>query len=139
MVLAFAARLWPVLHGGGLFGLAGYDDGVYESAADAVVSGRLPYRDFLLLHPPGLIYLLAPFALLGRVIGDADAWAVFDAESRRMLGMAGDEFLRLWDAGAFMNLGEESPFGRRVNEMTFLLLAVSPERVDAGRGGYPRR
>jgi hypothetical protein len=69
---------------------------------------------------------------------DEDAWAVFDSASRRMLGMPGEEFLRLWDNGAFAGLGEESPFGRRVNEMTFLLLAVSPERVDAGRGGMVR-
>jgi hypothetical protein len=65
-----------VLHGGGLRGLAGYDDGVYYSAADAVVAGRVPYRDFVLLHPPGLIYLLTPLAALGHVIGDANGWAV---------------------------------------------------------------
>ena len=40
------------------------------------MGGRVPYRDFVLLHPPGLIYLLTPFAALGRVIGDADGWAV---------------------------------------------------------------
>ncbi|MDP9219698.1 MAG: glycosyltransferase 87 family protein [Actinomycetota bacterium] len=74
--LAFACRLYPVLHGGGLHGLAGYDDGVYYSAADAVVAGQVPYRDFVLLHPPGLIYLLTPFAALGHVIGDANGWAV---------------------------------------------------------------
>lgn len=74
-VLALVCRLYPVLHGGGLRGLDGYDDGVYYSAADAVVSGRVPYRDFVLLHPPGLIYLLTPFAVLGRLIGDANGWA----------------------------------------------------------------
>jgi alpha-1,2-mannosyltransferase len=74
--LAFAARLYPVLHGGGLRGLAGYDDGVYYSAADAVVAGRVPYRDFMLLHPPGSIYLLTPLAALGHVVGDANGWAV---------------------------------------------------------------
>jgi alpha-1,2-mannosyltransferase len=74
--LAFLCRLWPVLHGGGLRGLAGYDDGVYYSGADAIVSGRMPYRDFTLLHPPGLLFLLTPFAELGRLVGDADGWAV---------------------------------------------------------------
>jgi alpha-1,2-mannosyltransferase len=75
-VVAFVARLYPVLNGGGLRGIAGYDDGVYYSAADAVVAGKVPYRDFVLLHPPGLIYLLTPFALLGHAIGDANGWAV---------------------------------------------------------------
>ncbi len=74
--LAFACRLWPVLHGGGLRGLGDYDDGVYFSGADAVLSGRMPYRDFTLLHPPGLVFLLTPFALLGRLVGDAQGWAV---------------------------------------------------------------
>ncbi len=73
--LALVCRLYPVLHGGGLKGLDGYDDGVYYSAADAVLSGRVPYRDFVLLHPPGLIYLLTPFAAFGRVVGDPTGWA----------------------------------------------------------------
>jgi alpha-1,2-mannosyltransferase len=73
--LAFACRLYPVVHGGGLKGVDGYDDGVYYSAADAVTMGRVPYRDFVLLHPPGLIYLLTPFAALGHLIGDANGWA----------------------------------------------------------------
>ena len=30
----------------------------------------LPYRDFLLLHPPGIVLALLPFAELGRLIGD---------------------------------------------------------------------
>lgn len=75
-VIAFVARLYPVLHGGGLSGLAGYDDGVYYSAADAVVAGRVPYRDFVLLHPPGLVYLLTPFALVGHLVGDPGGWAL---------------------------------------------------------------
>jgi alpha-1,2-mannosyltransferase len=74
--VALFARLFPVLHGGGLKGVGGYDDGVYFAASEAVVHGRLPYRDFMLLHPPGLVYLLTPFAFLARWLGDADAWAV---------------------------------------------------------------
>ena len=74
--IAFAARLWPVLRGGGLRGLGDYDDGVYFSGADAIVSGRVPYRDYVLLHPPGLVLLLTPFAALGRLVGDPNGWAV---------------------------------------------------------------
>ncbi|MFL6101229.1 MAG: glycosyltransferase 87 family protein [Actinomycetales bacterium] len=73
--VALFARLFPVLHGGGLKGVGGYDDGVYFAASEALVHGRVPYRDFMLLHPPGLIYLLTPFALLAHQVGDANAWA----------------------------------------------------------------
>ena len=45
-----------------MYGLGNYDDGVYYSAATALVHGQLPYRDFLLLQPPGIAVLLAPFA-----------------------------------------------------------------------------
>jgi alpha-1,2-mannosyltransferase len=75
-IVAFFARLFPVLHGAGLKGVGGYDDGVYFAASEAVVHGRVPYRDFMLLHPPGLVYLLTPFAFLARWLGDADAWAM---------------------------------------------------------------
>jgi alpha-1,2-mannosyltransferase len=69
--LAVAARLVPVLHGGGLGGLGNYDDGVHFSAATGLVHGLFPYRDFLLLHPPGIVVLLSPFAMVGSVLGDA--------------------------------------------------------------------
>jgi len=68
--VALAARLIPVLRGGGLFGDHGYDDGVYYAAATAFVHGQLPYRAFLLLHPPGIVLALAPFAVLGRLTTD---------------------------------------------------------------------
>ncbi len=68
--IALLARLVPVLRGGGLTGVQAYDDGVYYSASDALLSGRMPYRDYVLLHPPGITVVLAPFAALGRVFGD---------------------------------------------------------------------
>ena len=73
---AFAIRAIPVLTGGGLQGLHGYDDGVYFGGATALVHGALPYRDFLLLHPPGMVLGLSPFAMLGILTGDPAAFAV---------------------------------------------------------------
>jgi hypothetical protein len=70
-VTAFLVRLAMVLRGGGLGGLMGYDDGVYYSAAGELWWGRLPYRDFVLVHPPGVLLSLAPFAGLGRLTHDA--------------------------------------------------------------------
>lgn len=74
--VALITRLVPVLRGGGLLGLGNYDDAVYYASSVGLAHGLLPYRDFLLLHPPGITMLLLPFAALGRLIGDPDAMAV---------------------------------------------------------------
>jgi alpha-1,2-mannosyltransferase len=47
----------------------GYDDGVYLGAATRFVHGALPYRDFIIVHPPWIVYLMAPVALVGRIFG----------------------------------------------------------------------
>lgn len=70
LVVAFVARVLPVVRGGGMVGLSFYDDAVHFAAAVGLVHGRLPYRDFLLLHPPGIVVFLAPFALLSRLTSD---------------------------------------------------------------------
>ena len=75
-VLAFFVRLLPVVRGGGLFGVIDYDDAVYFGSAVAWFHGFIPYRDFLLLHPPGILYVLWPFAALGAVLGDATGFAL---------------------------------------------------------------
>lgn len=69
-LVALAARLAPVLAGGGVTGILAYDDGVYYASGDALLSGRLPYRDYVLLHPPGIVLVLAPFAAIGRLVGE---------------------------------------------------------------------
>jgi len=74
-VVAFVMR-WNACGGGpGVRGYHGYDDGVYFASAVALVHGRLPYRDFLFLHPPAATLALAPFAALTHLVGDADALA----------------------------------------------------------------
>lgn len=74
-ILALLVR-WTALGGArGLFGYHGYDDGVYFASAVSFVHDRLPYRDFLLLHPPGIMLALTPFALLTRWLSDSDALA----------------------------------------------------------------
>jgi hypothetical protein len=75
-VVALLLRLSAVLRGGGFYGYFGYDDGVYFTAAASLLVGRLPYRDFVLLHPPGILLALVPFAELGRLTSDRDAMAV---------------------------------------------------------------
>jgi len=53
-----------------------YDTGVYLSASIHLVAGVVPYRDFVFVQPPGLVLLLSPLGLLGRLFG---APAAFDA------------------------------------------------------------
>lgn len=69
--VAFAVRFLVAQASGGLTRIyLSYDAGVYYAAADALSFGRLPYRDFVLLHPPALTILLTPFAVLGRLTDD---------------------------------------------------------------------
>ena len=68
--LALVARLFLVLHSGGFLGDYGYDGPVYYAASESLLHGRVPYRDFVLIHPPGIMLALAPFALLGRLTTD---------------------------------------------------------------------
>ena len=74
-VLAVLVRLGASVRGGGLHGLGNYDDGVHFAAALGLVNGLLPYRDFLLLHPPGVVLALAPFAALSWLVGEPNAMA----------------------------------------------------------------
>ena len=41
-----------------------------------MVHGQLPYRDFLFLHPPGILVALAPVAAAGRWLGESSGWEV---------------------------------------------------------------
>jgi len=75
-VVAVACRLAVILRSGGLHGDFSYDAPLYFAAADAVSHGRMPYRDFVFLHPPGQLIVLAPFAWLTRVVSDPTAFMV---------------------------------------------------------------
>lgn len=72
--VALGLRLLQLFLGGALFGVTEYDDGVYVGAAIRLVGGVLPYRDFVLVQPPGVVLLMAPVAALGKLTGTA--WAM---------------------------------------------------------------
>ena len=59
-----------------LYGTNQYDDGVYMGAALRLVNGVLPYRDFVVVHPPGIMILMAPVAFLGQFLGSNVALAL---------------------------------------------------------------
>lgn len=56
--------------------LSFYDTGVYMAAAIHLVSGALPYKDFVFVQPPGLLYILSPIAALSLAIGSHDGEVV---------------------------------------------------------------
>jgi 4-amino-4-deoxy-L-arabinose transferase-like glycosyltransferase len=68
-------RLVPLLAQHTLTGVLEYDDGVQFSAAEQLVAGHLPYRDFVFIQPPGVALLLSPFAALAHWTGDTIAMA----------------------------------------------------------------
>ena len=71
-LLAAALRLWRLGYGYA-HPVAEYDGGVYLSSALALVDGRLPYRDFVFVQPPGIAVLLSPVALIAKLVGSAQA------------------------------------------------------------------
>ncbi|GAB3494318.1 glycosyltransferase 87 family protein [Flexivirga lutea] len=74
--LALVLRLGVVLRKGGFHGIIGYDCGVYFAGSDALLHGRLPYRDFTMVHPPAITLVLTPFAALTRLMTDWHAFIV---------------------------------------------------------------
>ena len=69
-------RAWPALAFGGWWRVpVGYDDAVYFTAAALFAQGDLPYRDFVLVHPPGMLLFLAPVSLLAGVVGAGGAFS----------------------------------------------------------------
>jgi hypothetical protein len=74
-VLALAIRVYyQYTRPGFLLSVTEYDDGPYFGSAVRLIHGSLPYRDFVLVQPPGITLLLSPVALLSKLTGTA--WAM---------------------------------------------------------------
>jgi hypothetical protein len=75
-LLALLLRLYQLSRPGFLLSVNEYDDGPYFGSAVRLVHGALPYRDFLIVQPPGITLLMIPAALLSKVTGTAWGMAV---------------------------------------------------------------
>jgi alpha-1,2-mannosyltransferase len=75
-LLALVLRLYQLSRPGFLLSVNEYDDGPYFGSAVRLVYGALPYRDFLIVQPPGITLLMIPAALLSKVTGTAWGMAV---------------------------------------------------------------
>jgi hypothetical protein len=72
-VLALVLRVYRLTHPG-LLVVSQYDDGPYFGSAVRLVHGALPYRDFVLVQPPGITLLMSPAALMSYLTGTG--WAM---------------------------------------------------------------
>ncbi len=75
-LLALLLRFYQLARPGYLLGVNEYDDGNYFGSAVRLINGALPYRDFLIVQPPGITLLMIPAALLSKVTGSAWGMAV---------------------------------------------------------------
>jgi hypothetical protein len=73
--LALGLRVYQLTRPGYLLGVTEYDDGPYFGSAINLLNGKLPYRDFVLVQPPGITLLMTPAAAVGKVAGTAVAMA----------------------------------------------------------------
>jgi alpha-1,2-mannosyltransferase len=75
-LLALGLRVYYLGRPGFLFGVTEYDDGPYFGSAVRLTQGLLPYRDFVLVQPPGITLLMLPAALIAKVTGTARGMAI---------------------------------------------------------------
>lgn len=76
VLLALGLRIYQLAQPGHLLGVGDYDDGADFGSAIQLVHGVLPYRDFVMVQPPGITLLMSPAALLAGPGGPAAAIAV---------------------------------------------------------------
>lgn len=124
--LGFLLRAWPFLHFGAWRVPVDYDDGVYFSAAALLTQGLLPYRDFVFVHPPGLLLFLAPLASLAEKLDPAQ---VFSA-ARWLLAAVGG--LNVYLAG---RVGHRAA-GPLAGLAAAVFYAAYPEAIIQERGPY---
>ena len=73
-LLALGLRLYQILKPGHLLGVGDYDDGADFGSALRLIHGVVPYRDFIMVQPPGITLLMAPAAAVSPIAGTA--WAI---------------------------------------------------------------
>jgi hypothetical protein len=87
--VGWALRAQPLVTHGALRYPLGYDEGVYFASAALLARGVVPYRDFVLVQPWGLEWVLAPLTRVGSlsasfglcrwamtVVGGLNVWLV---------------------------------------------------------------
>jgi hypothetical protein len=57
-------------------GAVEYDDGVYLGEAIRLLQGQLPYRDYALIQPPGILLVMLPEAIIAKLTSAATGLAL---------------------------------------------------------------
>jgi alpha-1,2-mannosyltransferase len=73
-LLALGIRGFQLAKPGHLLGVGDYDDGADFGSALRLIQGVVPYRDFIIVQPPGITLLMAPAAAVAKLAGTA--WAI---------------------------------------------------------------
>ncbi len=120
--LALGLRLYELLHAGHLLGIGEYDEGADFGAALRLVHGTIPYRDFVVVQPPGITELMAPAAALSFV-----APAAWTLAAGRLLTVAAS------CAGVVLGGVIARRRGLLATIVTCGLLAIYPGSVTASR------
>jgi hypothetical protein len=74
-LLALGLRGFQIFRSGHLLGVGDYDDGADFGSALRLIHGVLPYRDFIIVQPPGITLLMTPAAAISSFAGTAGAIA----------------------------------------------------------------
>src|SRR5215470_2921704 len=121
-MLAVGLRLYDLSRPGFLLGMNQYDEGTDFGSAIRLVHGALPYRDFVMVQPPGITLLMFPVALATRAagtdIGLAVARSITALASAAAVPVAG---LLTRHRGVFATL------------VTCGMLAIFPDSIRAAR------
>jgi alpha-1,2-mannosyltransferase len=75
-LLAVGLRLYDLSRPGYLLGISEYDDGTDFGSAVRLVHGAVPYRDFIMVQPPGITLIMFPVALATKAAGTITGMAV---------------------------------------------------------------
>jgi glycosyl transferase family 87 len=75
-LLAVGLRLYDLTRPGYLLGISEYDDGTDFGSAIRLAHGALPYRDFIMVQPPGITLIMFPVALATKALGTDIGMAV---------------------------------------------------------------
>jgi len=123
-------RLWNIEH---LFSIIhDYDEGAYALAGRFITEGYVPYRDFIMVHPPAYVYLLAAvYKVFGysffagrylSVVASMGSVAALFFAGRRLYGTARSGLV----AAAFMAVETQMVYlGRRTVQESVGLLLIS--------------
>jgi alpha-1,2-mannosyltransferase len=74
-LLALGLRGYQLAQPGHLLAVGDYDDGADFGSAIWLLHGSLPYRDFIIVQPPGITLLMTPAAALSWLTGTSGAIA----------------------------------------------------------------